>query len=57
MLRAKLAFEAAGISVSPVHASEKNLWLVSGAEERVSLLKAAVHEYLGLALYRVRRWI
>lgn len=57
MLRAKLAFEAAGISARPVHASEKNLWLVSSAEERIALLQATVHEYLGLVFYRLRGWI
>ncbi len=57
LLRARLAFEAAGIFVHPVRASEKDLWLLSNAEERVALLKAALHEYLGLAFYRIRGWI
>lgn len=57
MVRARLSFEAAGLDVHPVNASEKNLWLTSSAEERISLLKAAVHEYIGLAFYRLRRWI
>jgi len=57
MLRAKLAFAAAGVTVYPVLASKKDLSLVSSAAERISLLHDAVHEYLGLALYRVRGWI
>lgn len=57
MVRARLSFEAAGLAVHPVNASEKNLWLISGTEERISLLEAAVHEYIGLAFYRLRRWI
>lgn len=55
--RARLAFEAAGVSVQPVRASEMNLLLVSSASERISLMQAAVHEYLGLAFYRIRGWI
>jgi len=46
-----------GFPVYPVRASEKDLWLVSGAEERISLLKASLHVYLGLAFYRIRRWM
>lgn len=57
MLRSKLAFEAAGVTLRPVLASEKNLWLVNGTEERIVLLKDAVHEYLGLVLYRLRGWV
>jgi len=57
MLRAQLAFRAAGVSVYPVRASEKNLLLVTNAVERISLLQDAVHEYLGLAFYRIRGWI
>jgi uncharacterized SAM-binding protein YcdF (DUF218 family) len=57
MLRAQLAFESAGILVHAVCASEKDLRLVSSAEERVSLLKSTIHEYLGLGYYRIRRWI
>ena len=57
MLRARLAFQAAGVSVYPVRASEKNLWLVSNAAERISLFQEAVHEYLGLAVYRIQGWI
>lgn len=57
LLRAKLAFEAAGVEVLPVRASETDLSLVSSSAERISLLKDALHEYLGLALYRFRGWI
>lgn len=57
MVRTRLSFEKVGLAVHPVNASEKNLWLVSSAEERISLLKSAVHEYLGLAFYRLRGWI
>ena len=55
MLRARLAFAAAGITVHPV--SERDLSLVSSSAERISLLQEAVHEYLGLVFYRVRGWI
>ena len=57
LLRAKLAFEAEGLSAHPVRASEKNLWLVSGAAERLTLLADSLHEYAGLAFYRARGWI
>lgn len=57
MRRAMLAFEHAGVSVSPVCADGKNLWLLTGGVERLSLLQAAIHEYLGLAFYRIRGWI
>jgi uncharacterized SAM-binding protein YcdF (DUF218 family) len=56
MRRAQLAFEHAGVSVYPVRAEEKNLWLLSGAVERLTLFQAAIHEYLGLAFYRIRGW-
>jgi uncharacterized SAM-binding protein YcdF (DUF218 family) len=57
MLRAKRAFAAVGVTVYPVLASKRDLSLVSSAAERIALLQDAVHEYLGLALYRVRGWI
>lgn len=57
MLRAQLAFKAAGLSVHPVRATEKKLSLLSGAAERISLLQAAIHEYLGLAFYKLQGWI
>ena len=57
MLRARLAFRAAGVSVYPVRASEKNLLLVSNAAERISLLQEALHEYVGLLVYRIWGWI
>ena len=57
MLRARLAFSAAGVSVHPVLASQRNLLLVSSASERIALLRDALHEYLGLAFYRARGWI
>jgi len=55
--RATLAFEAAGLLPHPVPASNRDLRLVSGAAERISLLQDVIHEYLGLASYRVRGWI
>ena len=57
MLRARLAFAAAGVSVYPVLSSNRNLLLDSSAGERLSLVHDAVHEYFGLAFYRVRGWI
>jgi uncharacterized SAM-binding protein YcdF (DUF218 family) len=57
MPRARLAFAAAGMSVYPVLASNRNLFLLSRANERIGLLQDAMHEYLGLALYRARGWI
>ena len=57
LLRAKLAFEATGIAVYPVRASEKDLFLVSSAPERISIFTDAVHEYAGLTLYRLWGWI
>lgn len=57
LLRARLAFEAAGVEVIPVRASDRDLALVSGAVERLALLRDATHEILGLALYRLRGWI
>jgi uncharacterized SAM-binding protein YcdF (DUF218 family) len=55
--RAKLAFEALGISVYPVRASERDLMRRSSAVERLSLVQDSVHEYIGLAFYRMRGWI
>ncbi len=55
--RARLAFEAVGVPVCGVRASEKNLLLVSGAGERISILQDAIHEYAGLVFYRLRGWI
>ena len=57
MLRAQHAFRGSGVRVFPVRASEKDLSLVSSAAERISLFQGAVHEYLGLAFYRLRGWI
>jgi uncharacterized SAM-binding protein YcdF (DUF218 family) len=57
LLRAKLAFEALGISAYPVRASEKDLMLRSSGVERISLLQDSLHEYIGLAFYRMRGWI
>ena len=31
--------------------------LVSGTHERIALLAEAIHEYLGLAFYRLKGWI
>ena len=55
--RARLAFVASGVAVAPVRASEKDLTLVSGTHERIALLAEAIHEYLGLAFYRLKGWI
>ncbi len=57
LVRAQRAFEAAGFPVHPVRASEKDLTRVAGTHERIALLQAAVHEYVGLAFYRLRGWI
>jgi uncharacterized SAM-binding protein YcdF (DUF218 family) len=57
LLRAKLAFEALGVSAYPVRASEKDLMLRSSAVERIALLQDSLHEYMGLAFYRLRGWI
>jgi uncharacterized SAM-binding protein YcdF (DUF218 family) len=57
MLRARLAFAAIGVPVEPVLASTRNVRLVSSVPERLALMREVLHEYLGLALYRIRRWI
>lgn len=57
MLRARRAFEAVGVPVCGVRTSEKNLRLVSGVAERISILEDAIHEYAGLLVYRLRGWI
>jgi len=57
LLRATLAFAAAGMSVHPVRASQLDLRLVTRLPERVGLVQGAVHEYLGLTLYWWRRWL
>jgi uncharacterized SAM-binding protein YcdF (DUF218 family) len=57
MLRARLTFATVGIIVHPVLASNRKLFLVSSVGERMSLLQSAVHEYLGLAVYRMQGWI
>ena len=57
LLRARLAFEATGLTVYPIRASGRNLRLVSSAVERLALLEAALHEYVGLAVYRARGWM
>jgi uncharacterized SAM-binding protein YcdF (DUF218 family) len=57
MLRAKLAFAAAGVSVHPVVTSARNPWFSSSPGQRIALLQEALHEYLGLAFYRMRGWI
>lgn len=55
--RARLTFAAAGVPVAPVRASEIDLTLVSGTDERICLLGDAVHEYVGLVFYRLKGWI
>ncbi|OLD64303.1 MAG: hypothetical protein AUI47_06735 [Acidobacteria bacterium 13_1_40CM_2_68_5] len=57
LLRARLAFAAAGLTVHPVRSSETDLALVSSLSERIILFEDAIHEYLGLAFYRLGRWI
>lgn len=57
LVRAQLAFAAAGIPVYPLRASETDLSRVSGTDERIALLDDAIHEYLGLAFYRLKGWI
>lgn len=57
LLRAQLAFKTAGIAAQPVSASQKHLWLISDAAGRIRLLQESLHEYLGLAFYRIRAWI
>ena len=57
LLRARLAFQAAGVLVFPVDGSRRDVWELSGAGDRFSLFQQAVHEYVGLAFYRIRGWI
>jgi len=57
LIRARLAFAAAGIPVFPVHGSQRDVWEISGAVDRFSLFQQAIHEYAGLVLYRIRGWI
>lgn len=55
--RARLAFKNAGVAVHPIRATEKNLRLVTGTAERISLLSDTVHEYAGLLFYHARGWL
>src|SRR5262249_44149084 len=57
LLRARLAFQAAGLRVCPVDGSRTDVWKISGAGNRLSLLEGAMHEYIGLAFYRAKGWI
>ena len=57
LLRAKLTFESSGVPVFTVRETERNLLLLSSAEERIAIFRSAIHEYLGLAFYRLRGWI
>jgi uncharacterized SAM-binding protein YcdF (DUF218 family) len=57
MLRARLTFAAAGVSVHPVVTSTRNLRFSSSPSQRIALLEEAVHEYLGLVFYRMQGWI
>jgi uncharacterized SAM-binding protein YcdF (DUF218 family) len=57
LLRARLSFAAAGMTVHPLRSSERDLTRVSSSLERIALLQDAVHEYCGLAFYRWRGWI
>ena len=57
LLRARLAFEKAGVDVTAVQDSPVDVWEISGAVDRLSLFEQAVHEYVGLAVYRLRGWI
>jgi uncharacterized SAM-binding protein YcdF (DUF218 family) len=55
--RSRLAFAAAGVPVFPVRAEERDVWLRKGPADRLSLLSAAIHEYVGLVYYRLRGWL
>jgi uncharacterized SAM-binding protein YcdF (DUF218 family) len=57
ILRARLAFATAGVPARALAASDKDLWVISNASERISLLHEATHEYLGLMFYRIRGWV
>ena len=57
MLRAQLTFAAAGVSVHPVLTSTRDLRFSSSPSQRITLLHEALHEYFGLAVYRMRGWI
>ncbi len=57
LLRARLAFRAAGVRVFPVYGSRREVWEISGAADRLLLFEEAIHEYAGLAFYRLRGWI
>jgi uncharacterized SAM-binding protein YcdF (DUF218 family) len=57
MLRARLAFAAAGISVHPALTSTRNLRFYSSPSQRITILQEALHEYFGLVFYRLRGWI
>jgi len=57
LLRAGLAFKAAGIRVFPMHVSARDIWGISGAAARLSLVEQSIHEYVGLAFYRINGWI
>jgi uncharacterized SAM-binding protein YcdF (DUF218 family) len=56
MLRARLAFAAAGVSVHPVMTSRRNVWVPPQAlASGISLLQEALHEYFGLAFLSYAR--
>jgi uncharacterized SAM-binding protein YcdF (DUF218 family) len=53
MRRAKLCFEKQGLRVSPAPVPR----IEGEPPERASMLAQALHEYIGLAYYRLRGWI
>jgi uncharacterized SAM-binding protein YcdF (DUF218 family) len=55
--RTERSFTAAGVPVLPVRASDIDPWLLTHPSERLAILNDALHEYLGLAYYRLRGWI
>jgi len=57
MPRARLTFAAAGVPVFPVRAEERDVWHRKAPADRLALLAAAIHEYVGLVYYRLRGWL
>jgi hypothetical protein len=57
LLRARLAFETAGVRVFPVQGSRGGVWDLSGAADRLWIFQQAIHEYIGLVFYRIQGWI
>jgi len=57
MPRARRTFAAAGVPVHPARAEERDVWLRTAASDRLGLLGAGLHEYVGLVYYRLRGWL